>query len=221
MRNFTTLARTVAQNWRVVDDITLSYCKSVAQIIKERHVELVNHVRSEPPHLEQMQQKEKQELRLVRTAPLVGAAANTSCGQRHQSFVDHAIKTSMTISTTSSASMPSSLNQLAAVETRITRRHSIHDVERASATVTPLSKIFDEVTTHVNYEHDDYLDASNDGRLNRLPLMSAQHKNPTEEYTIRNVYDMFPPDWEDFNPAPDIDDVNITDREVHEMWGLY
>jgi hypothetical protein len=40
VRNFTTLAQTVASNWRVVDAITLSYCKLVAQLLKERHAEL-------------------------------------------------------------------------------------------------------------------------------------------------------------------------------------
>lgn len=40
MQNFVSLAQTVAENWRVVDTITLNYCKTVAQIIKERHTEL-------------------------------------------------------------------------------------------------------------------------------------------------------------------------------------
>ena len=40
VQNFVSLAQTVAENWRVVDTITLNYCKTVAQIIKERHTEL-------------------------------------------------------------------------------------------------------------------------------------------------------------------------------------
>ena len=46
VQNFTALARTVASNWRVVDATTVSYCKSVAQLLKERHVELTKGGRS-------------------------------------------------------------------------------------------------------------------------------------------------------------------------------
>lgn len=34
------LAQTVAQNWRAVDAVTLTYCESVARILKERHAEM-------------------------------------------------------------------------------------------------------------------------------------------------------------------------------------
>lgn len=40
LRNFEKLAQTVASNWKVIDTDTLNYCKSVAQLIKERHTEL-------------------------------------------------------------------------------------------------------------------------------------------------------------------------------------
>ena len=40
VRNFEKLAQTVATNWRAIDPVTLNFCKSVAQIVKERHTEL-------------------------------------------------------------------------------------------------------------------------------------------------------------------------------------
>ncbi len=40
VRNFEKLAQTVASNWKVIDTDTLNYCKTVAQLIKERHTEL-------------------------------------------------------------------------------------------------------------------------------------------------------------------------------------
>ena len=40
MKSFAGLARTVANNWKTVDDVTNEYCQTVARIIRERHAVL-------------------------------------------------------------------------------------------------------------------------------------------------------------------------------------
>ena len=56
VQNFAELARTVALNWQVVDTVTLSYCKTVARLIKERHSELIKNFGGA---LQPQQQKKK------------------------------------------------------------------------------------------------------------------------------------------------------------------
>ena len=103
VRNFTALARTVASNWRVVDAITLSYCNSVAKVLKERHVELVNKFRLLPQYPKEQQQKKKESTKpttittaaattpvvtKTMTPPFAGANINSSSQQNQQSLVD-------------------------------------------------------------------------------------------------------------------------------------
>ena len=98
VRNFTALARAVAFNWRLVDTVTLSYCKSVAQVIKERHAELANKFRSELPlQHPKVQQKKKESTKpttmtmaavTMATPPLAGENLNSSCQLKQRSLVD-------------------------------------------------------------------------------------------------------------------------------------
>jgi hypothetical protein len=212
----------VASNWRDVDAITLSYCNSVAQVIKERHAELANKLRlGLPPQYPKEEQKKKSMKPgavMTTITPLAGVKATSSCQQKPpppppppQNF--------------NSSSSTSNLNQKLSVDEgrRATTRPGssyIHEnMERASATVTPLANIFDEVASfNQEYCHG----ASNEGHQNISSMLTLM--NPTEERTTSlHVHDINPTlYWEKFTtPAPDDEDVvDITDHEVHEMWGL-
>jgi hypothetical protein len=168
VRNFKALAQTVASNWRSVDTVTLSYCKSVAQVLKERHAELVNKLRSGlPSQHPKEQQQTKESLKpaaagmttmMMTMTPLAGVKATASWQQKPpppppQSFDDDA-KTLMPIFASNSSASIFNLNQKLSVDenSRATSRprsfHILESLERASATVTPRANIiFDEVET--------------------------------------------------------------------------
>lgn len=59
----------MASNWRTLDDVTLSYCRSVAQILKERHAELLSHTCGGL----QLNKQAKQREMTTKTSSLAGA----------------------------------------------------------------------------------------------------------------------------------------------------
>ena len=253
VRNFTALAQTVASNWRVVDADTLSYCNSVAKLLKKRHAELVKTIRSGlPPQYpkekqQQQQQQQHQHQRKKKkltksttitaaavaktTTPMAGAKTNASWQQlqlqqqqqQPWSFDDDT-KTSMPTAAINTSAWVSNLNQLSVdggrrATTRLGSSYIHENMERASATVTPLGNIFDEVARfNQEYRHG----ASNEGgHQNTSSMLTLMY--PTEERKSPHDHDMHPPSyWEKFtNPAPDDEDVvDISNREVHEMWGI-
>jgi hypothetical protein len=218
----------VASNWRDVDAITLSYCNSVAKVLKERHVELVNKFRL-LPQCPKEQQKKKESTKpttitttaattpvvtKTMTPPFAGANINSSCQQKHQSLVDMHINNII--------SPVLMLKQPAKEGTTPRSLYNIHDMDRASATITPLANIFDEIMSTSASEQKRHQAYNKLEHENTLSLMSALDGRPNATASpYAHAQDNSPLlNWESNSEPYDEDVVDITDCEVYEVLGL-
>lgn len=103
--------------------------------------------------------------------------------------------------------------------------YSNHDMERASATITPLSHIFDEKMStsdsHQAYNELEY--GATSFLMSTLDDRRTEDKDATRSLNIHAQHQDTSPllYWENLNSAPDDEDVVIiTDSEINEVLRL-
>jgi hypothetical protein len=228
VRNFTALARTVASNWRSIDSVTLGYCKSVAQVLKERHAELIR-AKGELQK-EQKQSKHGEE----KTTPPAGVSKEDDEEEAEKGTGLH-----------SPNREEASLIQLRHLNV-ITPRASMCE-EDAVAIVNQENNLFEQNQLTVDYasmppppivtslmsslNHPMAGEDTQDLSIHDDMLWQLEERNPIGTMLRASTNDAIPYEqlmsagpidwWENMNIncMDDANTVNITDGEVYRMWG--
>ena len=192
MRNFKALAQTVASNWRLVDSVTLSYCKSVAEIIKVRHAELTRGASQEGLQQNKKMKKMQSKMMTAKKAPASAGPMALS------SFLEEEAQegppcNSPPSSKTNTAGMGSIMNSTSYNShgtTQLEEETNYVQEVRASKVITPLANIFDQVEDTIVGQQPDMVHHHTEITSSSVltSLMSAV--DPSEDITGLNIHDM-------------------------------
>ncbi|KAL3760224.1 hypothetical protein ACHAWU_001734 [Discostella pseudostelligera] len=200
LRNFEKLAQTVATNWRAIDPVTLNFCKSVAQIVKERHTELTKVLGLAPTS--------------TRKSKMNHAKKNRKGTSLNDASIKSDALTNLRQSSACTSSVPSTIittNHAITPDTSVIRNGE--DASRLWDESAFCPQFVDEITsmpiisdTHMNCKEQTTLFLHDFAHLDETPSMLPSHANATNVVSPLNLpmptFDM----WKN-----DLDNISVSD----------